>query len=49
MSKLLIRGGRVIDPAGHIDRIADLLIENDKIVGLDVPLTGDEQTIDAAG
>jgi dihydroorotase len=49
MSKLLLRGGRVIDPSRNVDRIADLLIENDRIVGLDVPATGDEQVIDVAG
>ena len=40
MSKILIRGGRVIDPARQIDRVADLLIEDGKIVGLDVERQG---------
>ncbi len=48
MSKILIRGGRVIDPAGQIDRVADLLIEDGRIVGLDIEPTGDEEVIDAA-
>ena len=29
--KLAIRGGRVVDPAQGIDRIADVLISNGKI------------------
>ncbi|MCK4436724.1 dihydroorotase [bacterium] len=32
--KLLIKGGRVIDPAGGLDKVSDLLIENGKIVAL---------------
>ncbi|NLE37459.1 MAG: dihydroorotase [Pirellulaceae bacterium] len=49
MSKILIRNGRVIDPANGVDRVADLLIVDGKIVGLDVPPAGDEETIDATG
>jgi dihydroorotase len=32
-----------------VDRVADLLIADGKIVGLDQPTTGDEKTIDATG
>ena len=32
--KTVIRGGRIIDPANKIDRVADLLIEDGKIAGL---------------
>ncbi|MBN1590082.1 MAG: dihydroorotase [Pirellulales bacterium] len=49
MSKILIRGGRVIDPARQIDRVADLLIEDGHIVDLDVRPAGDEEVIDATG
>ncbi|AOU96833.1 dihydroorotase [Acidihalobacter yilgarnensis] len=45
----LIRGGRIIDPANGIDRIADLAIADGRIVGLD---PGDFQAdahIDARG
>ena len=31
MEKMLIRGGRVIDPANAIDRVMDVLIEEGKI------------------
>ena len=30
--RLLLRGGRIIDPSQHIDEKMDLLIENGKIV-----------------
>lgn len=30
-----IRGGRVIDPAGNIDRIADVFVQRGKVVGID--------------
>ena len=29
--KILIKGGRVIDPANKIDKIADVLVEDGKI------------------
>lgn len=32
--KLLIKGGRVIDPASKVDKIADILIENTKIASI---------------
>ena len=31
----VLRGGRVIDTANGVDRIADLVIGKDKILGLD--------------
>ncbi|MBQ9973340.1 MAG: dihydroorotase [Oscillospiraceae bacterium] len=48
--KLLIKGGRLVDPVGGIGGVMDLLIQNGKIVGLGSDL-GDEadQIIDAAG
>ncbi|MBN2218207.1 MAG: dihydroorotase [Pirellulales bacterium] len=49
MPKLLLRGGRVIDPSRSIDRVADLLIDNGKIAGLDIETPGDVQIIDATG
>ena len=36
---LLIRGGRVIDPAGSIDAVQDVLIEHDKIARIGSRLT----------
>lgn len=47
---LLIRNGRIIDPANRRDEIADVFIQNGVIVG-DPPanLPADTQTLDAAG
>lgn len=48
--KLIIRNGRVIDPANGIDRIADVLVEDDRIAGVgpDLDASGAE-TFDATG
>ena len=45
-ASFVLRGGRVIDPANGIDRIADLVIGKDKILGLDVPALDGAQVID---
>ena len=37
MEKLLIRGGRVIDPANGVDQVADVLVEDGKIVAVGTP------------
>lgn len=42
MSKLIIRNGRVMDPAGGVDAILDIAIEDGRIAAI-------EQNIDAAG
>src|SRR5512140_1574978 len=34
MAKLLIRNGRVIDPASGLDRVADVLVEDDVIAAV---------------
>lgn len=49
--KLLVKGGRVIDPGNNIDEICDVLIINSKIaaIGRDLPITGDEDVVDAGG
>ncbi|MFV8834568.1 dihydroorotase [Aquisalimonas sp.] len=47
----LIRGGRIVDPAEGVDRIADLYVADGRIIGLDTPPDGfqPQETIDAAG
>ena len=45
-ASFVLRGGRVIDPANGIDRIADLVIGNDKILGLDLPALDGAKVID---
>jgi dihydroorotase len=48
--KLLITNGRVIDPSQHIDHIADVLIEDGKIVQIHSKLEiEDAEIFDAAG
>jgi dihydroorotase len=50
MSRLLIRGGRVLDPASDYDRIADVLVDDGRIVAVDSGLTADgARIIDAKG
>ena len=50
MEKLLIRGGRVIDPANGMDKIADVLIEDGKIAAIGERLSADGAKVyDAAG
>lgn len=44
---LLIRGGRVIDPANAIDRQADVLIEEGRISRIDSGISGAKEIIDA--
>jgi dihydroorotase len=50
MNKLLIKNGRVVDPASNLDRVMDILINGNRIVkmGEDIK-AGDCQVIDAAG
>jgi dihydroorotase len=45
---LVIKGGRVIDPAQKIDRIADVAVQAGKIARIGANLTG-AQTVDATG
>jgi dihydroorotase len=49
--KLLVKGGRVIDPGNNVDEICDVLIIDSKIaaIGRDLPINGDEDIVDAEG
>ncbi|MHB8842101.1 MAG: amidohydrolase family protein, partial [Candidatus Aquicultor sp.] len=49
MSRYLIQGGRVIDPANNIDDTLDVLIEDGKIEAVGKHLTADAEVIDASG
>ena len=52
MSKILIKNGRIIDPANKIDAFGDLLIENSKIVkvgNIPAELSAGANEIDASG
>ena len=47
---LLIRGGRILDPANNRDQVADLLIRDGRIAAVGERLdTGDAEVFDAAG
>jgi len=50
MSKLLLKGGRIVDPAQGVDETADLLIEDGLITSRGTDLDVDDaEVIDAAG
>jgi dihydroorotase len=48
--RLLVKGGRVLDPAQHVDGTLDLLLENGRVARLGPRLTArGAQVVDAAG
>jgi dihydroorotase len=49
MSKLLVKNGRVIDPARGMDRVTNLLIVAGRIAAHDAPADADAEVFDAAG
>jgi dihydroorotase len=49
MTKLTITGGRLIDPANHIDQTTDLVLENGKVATIGTVSKPDGPTIDASG
>ncbi|MGE3317336.1 MAG: dihydroorotase [Planctomycetaceae bacterium] len=49
MSSILIRGGRIIDPAGGIDRIGNLLLVDGKVAAIDPQPGHVDETISAEG
>src|SRR3954453_8638523 len=50
MKPIVIKNGRVIDPASHTDRIADVLIADGRIAGVDPNLSApDAEVFDASG
>ena len=52
VKRILISGGHLIDPAGHIDAPRDLLIENGRVAAVDAKINVDPQTVqvmDATG
>jgi dihydroorotase len=51
MSTLLIRGGRLLDPASGVDRVADLLVADGRIEAIGVGLgeAGIDRVVDARG
>ncbi len=49
MTNILIKNGRVIDPASATDGIADIALGDGKIIAVGTNLPGAEHTIDASG
>lgn len=51
MEKLLIKGGRIVDPSQDIDMVGDLLLSEGKVVGLEKSITSSNgaRLVDAAG
>jgi dihydroorotase len=51
MSRLLVKGGRVVDPRQNLDQVTNILIENGKIhsVGTHLNTPANTPTIDATG
>jgi len=49
MSGLIIRGGRIVDPASGMDAIGDVVIQDGTVVAVGTSLPGAERIIDAAG
>lgn len=45
----MVRGGRVLDPASGVDRVADLVLVDDRVLGLDVPAPPGADEVDARG
>lgn len=46
---LVVKGGRIIDPAQGIDRTGDLVIKDGKVAGIDCAVPEGAKIIDAAG
>jgi len=52
MSRLTIKGGRIIDPVNDLDRVADLTLENGRVAAIGEvsrPETTSDRVIDASG
>src|SRR6202000_798116 len=49
MAGLVIRGGRVVDPASGMDAVGDVAVLDGKIAAVGSGLGGAERTIDATG
>ncbi len=47
--RLLVKGGRLIDPKNGRDGMFDLLIEDGKVVAVDVDINADARILDATG
>lgn len=46
---ILIKNGHIVNPATSFDQIADLLIEEDKVIAIGQDIQGEHEVIDASG
>ena len=51
MEKILIKGGRIVDPAQDVDMVGDLLLSEGKVAGIEksIPSSNGARVLDAAG
>ncbi|CAN5419874.1 hypothetical protein BH10ACT3_BH10ACT3_03480 [soil metagenome] len=49
MSSLVLRSGHVIDPVNGVDRIADVVIDDGRVLGVDVDAPAVAETVDVSG
>jgi len=49
MSSLMIRGGRVVDPASGLDSVCDVALQDGRVAAVGTGLGGAERMIDATG
>jgi len=49
LPRILIEGGRVIDPSQQLDRVTNVLVESGRIAAYDVARNGQDLSIDARG
>lgn len=51
MEKILIKGGRIVDPAQSVDMVGDLLLSEGKVAGMEksIPSTNGARVLDASG
>ena len=47
MPELFITNGRIVDPSQRLDRVANLLLRDGKVAGIDHEPSSDAHTIDA--
>lgn len=49
VAEILIKNGRIVDPSQRIDRVANLLLRDDQVVGIDLEPGNDATIVDATG
>ncbi len=48
MPSILIKNGHLIDPSNNVDRVANVLLQDGFVAGIDVSPEGDHEVVDAA-